>query len=68
MFRNLSGIYVIWILLSTLPDHLNAQGYLTLNQAIDITLKNNYNIQIFSLQKDIAELGNHPGYAGYYDK
>ncbi len=35
-----------------------------LQQAIDIALKNNYNIQIFSLRKDITDLSNHPGYAG----
>jgi len=41
-----------------------AQPVLTLDEAIEIVLKNNYGIQIVQLEKQITDLQNHPGYAG----
>lgn len=51
-------------LLLTLCSNINAQTVLTLDSAINIALKNNYDIRVARNEADIARINNTPGNAG----
>lgn len=53
---------LLLFLLSAL--HVSSQELLTLQQAIELALKNNYDIRIAAKREDIAAINNSPGNAG----
>ena len=57
--------YSLIIILLAFDLVLRAQGVLTLQQAVEIALKNNYSITIAKTQADIAKKNNTLGNAGF---